>query len=195
MNYQINIAQMRKKTEVEFNLLEQINQELKSCKEDLKNIYETKKITPIIELDNYSKLNNCSKLDDITNIFDKKNIDMEIQNKLMKKLFAHIENTYNAFLFFYLKKRDFMGMNLTGMIGGKMETGLGFRKCLEKLSYHSIKTKYPELLNFNSINNCDIWKVKSDIFEWDKYDLELFINIIIISNYKDNLFYLLVEKN
>ena len=96
-----------------------------------------------------------------------------------------------------MKKKDFMGMNLTGMIQGKMETGLGFRKCLEKLSQNTIKSKYPELINIigTGVLELGIWKIKSDTFEWEKYGLKVFTNVIVISNPKDNLFYLLVENN
>ena len=47
MNLQINVAEMRKRTEIEHNLLEQINLELLSCKDDLKNIYLKQKLTLI----------------------------------------------------------------------------------------------------------------------------------------------------
>ena len=88
-----------------------------------------------------------------------------------------------------------MGMNLTGLIDGKMETGLGFRKCLEKLSKTTIKSKYPELLKIYESYDYDMWKVKSDTFGWKDYGLEIFKNLIVISNSKDNLFYLFVEIN
>jgi hypothetical protein len=190
MNLQINIAEMRKRTEIEHNLLEQINLELCSCKDDLKNIYLTQKLIPF----EHQNQNN-SKFTDITKIFDSYNVCLDNQNKIVEKLFAHVEQTYYAFQYFYLKKRDFMGMNLTGLIDGKIETGLGFRKCLEKLSKTTIKSKYPELLEIYEPNDYDMWKIKSDTFGWEDYGLEIFTNIIVTSKSKDNTFYLLVEKN
>lgn len=188
MNLQINIAEMRKKTEIENNLLEQINLELSSCKDDLKNIYQTQQLISV-------EMENNSKFYDITKIFDSNGITLYKQNKLIEKLFLHVEQTYYAFQYFYLKKRDFMGMNLTGLIDGKMETGLGFRKCLEKLSITTIKSKYSELLQFSESTDYCIWKIKSDTFGWGEHGLETFTNFIVISNSKDNLFYLLVQKN
>ena len=190
MNLQINIAEMRKKTEIENNLLEQINLELKICKDDLKNVYLTQQLT---SLEIQTQTN--SKFTDITKIFTSNNISQDNQNKLIEKLFAHVEQTYYAFQYFYLKKRDFMGMNLTGLIDGKMETGLGFRKCLEKLSKITIKSKYSELIQITESSDYDMWKIKSDTFGWVEYGLEIFPNVIIMSNSKENLFYLLVEKN
>lgn len=191
MNYQIDIKQMKKKTEIENNLLEQINSELKSCKDELKNIYQSKQIYSIFKIDE----NNNLKLDDLTNIFKKQNINNVVQNKLVEKLFAHVEQTYYAFQYFYLKKKDFMGMNLTGLIDGKMETGLGFRKCLEKIPNSTIKSKYSELENYYQIDNCDIWKVKSDKFGWNDYGLQLYKNFyVIVTNDDINGFNLLVEK-
>ena len=188
MNLQINIAQMRKKTEIETNLLEQVNFELKSCKDELKNVYQTQKINSI-------KLDDNLKLDDLIKIIEKSNIKLSIQDKLVEKLFTHVEQTYYAFQYFYLKKRDFMGMNLTGLIDGKMETGLGFRKCLDKLDQNTIKTKYPELTNMIEENNYEVWKIKSDKFGWGDYGLDLYSNVIIISSFKNKIFYFLVEKN
>lgn len=189
MNLQINIAQMRKKTEIETNLLEQINLELSSCVNELKNVYQTQLISP------FEMVNEQIKLDDIISILEKNNTNSETQNKLIQKLFAHVEQTYYAFQFFYLKKRDFMGMNLTGLIDGKMETGLGFRKCLEKMSKTAIKSKYPEFLQMTESNDFEIWKIKTDTFGWEEYGLNSFNNILIISNLKNNSFYLFVEKN
>lgn len=188
MNYQINIAQMRKKTEIETNLLEQINFELKYCMGELKNIYLTQKLN-LIELDDNSKIY------DICKIFVEHNIDLDIQNKFIEKFFAHVEHTYYAFLYFYMKKKDFMGMNLTGLIQGKMETGLGFRNSLDKLSQNTIKIKYPNLSNIIEKNGCEVWKIKSNNFGWIDYKLDLFTNVLVVSNSKDNSFYLLVEKN
>jgi hypothetical protein len=195
MNLQINIAQMRKKTEIETKLLEQINFDLGCCVTDLKNIYQTHKLNPIV-LDNDKSNLDKSKLYDITKILEINNIDNQNQTKLSEKLFAHIEQTYYAFQYFYLKKRDFMGMNLTGLIDGKMETGLGFRNCLDKLSNNTIETKYPELFNMIEANNYEfnVWKIKSDTFGWGEYGLEIFKNVIVISNPTENIFYLLVEK-
>lgn len=188
MNLQINIAEMRKKTEIENNLLEKINLELSTCKDELKNIYQTQKLTSI-------EMINEKNFVDIIKIFDKKNITPENQNKLIEKLFTHVEQTYYAFQYFYLKKRDFMGMNLTGLIDGKMETGLGFRKCLEKLSQFTTKSKYSDLKQLLESNNYNMWKIKSNTFGWENYGLDIYENIIVISNFNDNLFYLLVEKN
>lgn len=188
MNSKINIAQMRKKTQIENNLLEQINLELKSCKDELNQIYSTQKITSNLTFTD-------SKLINIYKIFDEKNIPYEKQNKLVEKIFTHIEQTYWAFQYFYLKKKDFMGMNLTGLIDGKMETGLGFRKCLEKISIQDIKSKYPELYKINEHYVDNIWKIKSDTFGWKEYGFDIVPkNIIVISNHDSNTYSILLEK-
>ena len=66
MNLQINIAEMRKKTEIETKLLEQVNLELASCKDDLKNVYLTQQLTSFEIIDG-------SKFNDIRKIFDTNN--------------------------------------------------------------------------------------------------------------------------
>lgn len=188
MNYQINISQMRKKTQIENNLLEQINLELKSCKDELNQIYSTKKITSDLVFTD-------SKLINIYKIFDEKNISCDKQYELIEKIFAHIEQTYWVFQYFYLKKKDFMGMNLTGLIEGRMETGLGFRKCLEKMSIQDIKSKYPELCEIKEHNIDNIWKIKSDTFGWKEYGFDIVPkNIIVVSNFDSNTYSILLEK-
>lgn len=159
--FNINIEEMKKKTEIENMLLFTLNKTFQEYIADIK----------------YAK-NNFEKIDSDFGISDLKQIS-EIK-ELETKLLEHPDTIYNLFQCFYIKRKSVMGMNLTGLIQGKMETGLGFRSHITKQNYYSIKDdkiKNIVMKRFtehetNIMSNIIVYTIKSGTFEWDKFGLE-----------------------
>jgi len=192
MNYNINLMEMKKKTEIENNLLDKINSDLKECNDDLQYIEKNYKLT--LTMNMTMILINSNKLVLLDQIIIDKNIIPETKTKLIDKLFIHINQTYWIFQYFFLKKKDFMGMNLTGLVKGKMETGLGFRNSLEKIQFNLIKSKYPELIPIFK-PNLMVHLVKSNSFKWDDFGLDMYKNFIVISDLETKEYFIVLEKN
>jgi len=184
--------EMKKKTEIENNLLDKINSDLKECNDDLQYIEKNYKLT--LTMNMTMILINSNKLVLLDQIIIDKNIIPETKTKLIDKLFIHINQTYWIFQYFFLKKKDFMGMNLTGLVKGKMETGLGFRNSLEKIQFNLIKSKYPELIPIFK-PNLMVHLVKSNSFKWDDFGLDMYKNFIVISDLETKEYFIVLEKN
>jgi len=144
MNIPVNVVEMKLKTQIENNLLIQINTNLKECVDDLEYIYKNYKYS--------SNIINCigfienifhNKIISLENLVKKQNLQSRHENimVLVEKLFTHTYQFYWIFQYFYLKKKDFMGMNLTGLVNGRMETGLSFRNTISKISFDEFITK------------------------------------------------------
>ena len=118
MNYQINIPEMKRKTEIEDRLLMQINKNLSTNKNDIEWMGKNFLYDDICLLSANTNTNKYINLN--TNNFS----NPEDKNKLIKKLLEYPDKIYSIFQCFYLKRKNFMGMNLTGLVKGKMETGL-----------------------------------------------------------------------
>jgi len=189
---EINTNQMRKKTEIENNLLQTINDDLKECVDDLEFIHKFFKLSSFVSFDNDSGLI------ELTKIFSSNNIDLDSNAKLVKKIFNNANIIYYAFQYFYLKKSDFMGMNLTGLINGKMETGIGFRNSLKKLSNKLAQKSYPNLFsqfqsilsNSNSIEKVSFYLIKSDQINWENAINQIYNNFLIITNYETKEYFI-----
>lgn len=209
----VNIVEMKKKTEIENNLLMKINTDLEECYNDLGFIYK-----------NYTmREQNCENITftlySIDKIFEKKSELSELElsklkKNLVEKLFNKVNTIYHVFKYFYDKKKDFMGMNLTGLVQGKMETGLSFRNTMEKISSQNILKKYPEVstlinlsdlsdssdssdlsnLNLNLSSSIIMYRIKTESFEWNDFGLEKYSNLFVISNLNTKEYFLLFEK-
>jgi len=184
MNMEINPTKMRKKTEVENNLLQTINCDLKEYVDDLEFVQKFYKfVCPNYESD--------SEWVELIKIFVANSINSESYDNLIKKIFENSRTIYYAFQYFYLKKSDFMGMNLTGLINGKMETGIGFRNSLKKLSNELVKKYVPtiytqiqlNLSNPNSIEKMSFYQIKSDQINWKNQINQVYKNFLIVANY------------
>ena len=201
MNYQINVENMRRKTEVENNLLNQVEIDLRECVDLLDNIYKNYKIisNPSSNFNsNSDSVLNTNKFVSFDYVVNSKQFDVKTKNKFVSKLFAHVNQTYWAFQYFYLKKKDFMGMNLTGLVNGKVETGLGFRKCLEIINPNIIKTKYIGIIqdyDLNNLNNIRIYKIKSDAFDWIEFDLNNYSNFYVIEILDKKEYFIIFDTN
>lgn len=167
--FNINIVEMKKKTEIEDRLLFDIN---KNLQEYIGNFEYVKK--------NYAQIESEFNTDDIKNII---NI-----NELETKLLEYPNIIYSLFQCFYLKRKNYMGMNLTGLVQGKMETGLGFRSNIIKQNYNDIideKIKSYIVKKFGEIkSDILLYKIKSSGFEWDKFGLSV-----------NNFYYIILNLN
>ncbi len=187
----INIVEMKRKTEIENNILKKINDDLNQC---VIEIYDIMKNS--IYDDNLKIFSN--KYICLNSFLEKqpKNIDKKL---LVNKLFTHAQQTYNAFQYFYMKKKDFMGMNLTGLIDGKIETGLGFRNCIIKFFFKETQIKYTELFELfekelGLENNLIFYRIKSNTFKWTDFSLPIYDNYYIIYNHSYKKYYILFEN-
>lgn len=198
MNFQINVHEMKKKTEIENKLLFDINKKLIEYKNDIKIIYE-----------NYTI--DCDGLDyDINtdtsgNKFQNINFNylndllVDDKNNFIKKLFEYPETLYSIFMFFYSKRKDYMGINLTGLVDGKMETGLSFRKSIDKINPENVNNSELKKIIFskykNNIDNVIIYKINSKLFPWDEYLIKnKYENYFIVGNLHTKKFEILLEK-
>lgn len=200
-NFNINLVEMKKKIDIENNLLTLINTNLKECFNDIQYIKKNYNMVSIIMNKNENLENTKSNFILLEQIIEK-TIDYETKAKLFNKLFEYVEQIYWYFQYFFLKKKDFMGMNLTGLIQGKMETGLGFRNTLEKMPISLVETKYSELFqiihfinleNFVKPNNM-IYKINANSFKWNEYGLEMYSNLFIITDLDTEKYYFIVSK-
>ena len=151
--FQINIVEMKKKTEIEDRLLFDINKNLQEYVGNLE--YVRKNFTQIESEFNIPNTNDILELE--------------------TKLFEYPNTIYSIFQCFYLKRKNYMGMNLTGLIQGKMETGLGFRSNIIKQNSNDIKDKRIKSHIVNKfgepIIDIIVYKIKSSSFEWNKFGL------------------------
>lgn len=186
MNYQINIPEMKRKTEIEDRLLFEINKNFQEHLDDIEFISNN-----FVEITGQNNLEG-KKYFYANNVIKDKNI--------ISKLFEYPNKIYSIFQCFYLKRKNYMGMNLTGLIQGKMETGLGFRSSVVKLSYINIKDEElkniicSQFLESDASNDINIYKINSNGFGWKDYEIEYFQNIYIISNLKEKKYFFILEK-
>lgn len=177
MNFQINLPEIKKKIEIEDKLLFNINKKF---------------IDYINELD-YIK-NNFDMIDiNInTNYFLSTN-SKELENKLLD----YPNTIYSIFNCFYVQRKNYIGMNLTGLVQGKIETGIGLRDCIIKsfikqtknLNLIQIIKKY-----FDCKNNVYIYKIKSNTFKWQELNLNTYNFFYIIINFTTKQYFILLEK-
>lgn len=197
----VNIEQMRKKTEIENNLLNKINADLEECYNDLNWI----KTNCVVEtnMDNLEMSFELasSSLHTLNKICQNILVDEGTVKDFETNLFEKVSQVWSVFQYFYLKKKDFMGMNLTGLIQGKMETGLIFRNSMEKISPTQIQKTFPELIYYINTNmtNYIMYKIKSTSSEynslWNKYKLDEYSNWYVICNLDTKKYFLLFEKS
>lgn len=165
--FQININEMKKKTEIEEKLLFDINKNLQEYVGNLE--YVRKNFTQI-----ESDINN-------TNDSDTNNT-----SELETKLLDYPNTIYSIFQCFYLQRKNYMGMNLTGLVQGKMETGLGFRSNIIKQNLDDIKDERIKLSIIDKfgepLTDIIVYKIKSSGFEWDKFGLTVNHYYYIIVN-------------
>ena len=167
MNYQINIPEMKRKTEIEDRLLFEINKNFQEHLTDIEFISNN-----FVEITGQNNLEG-KKYFYANNVIKDKNI--------ITKFFEYPNKIYSIFQCFYLKRKNYMGMNLTGLIQGKMETGLGFRSSVVKLSYINIKDEElkniicSQFLESDVINDINIYKINSNGFGWKDYGIDFFI--------------------
>lgn len=185
MNYQINILEMKRKTEIEDRLLFEIN---KKFQENLSDIeYIKNNFVEIIGENNNS---------DSKKYFYANNIIKD--ENFITKLFDYPNTIYSIFQCFYLKRKNYMGMNLTGLIQGKMETGLGFRSSVVKINMSNIKDE--ELKNIISrfsesdIPDINIYKINSNGFGWKDYGIDIFQYTYLITDLKEKKYFFILEK-
>jgi len=190
MNYQINIHEMKKKTEIEDKLLFDINNNFQEYINDIEYIKKNFiQIDNIINSEKYFNIN-------IFNQLNKQNQQIQV------KLFEHPNTIYSIFQYFYLKRKNYMGMNLTGLIQGKMETGLGFRTSINKMSLKSIKDielkniiEHYFLNTYTDMENINIYKINAKTFAWSNYTSNTYKFIYLIANLTTQKFFFIFEKN
>lgn len=190
INYQINIEEMKRKTEIEDRLLFDINKnfqtylnEIEYVKKNFVEIIEEKENN--LETNKYSSINELRKYSNITN-----------------KLFEYPNTIYSIFQCFYLKRKNYMGMNLTGLIQGKMETGLGFRSSIVKMSLSNLSNnKDEEIKNIidkffveYETTNINIYKINSNGFEWKNYEVNNYQYIYIVVDFINKKYFFIIEK-
>lgn len=180
MSFQINIPEMKKKTEIEDRLLFTINKDFQECIND--SNYIKNNFTKIDGKFN-NMINEINETNE-TNETNKANIENKVG--LETKLLEYPNTIYSIFQCFYLKRKNYMGMNLTGLVQGRMETGLGFRSNIVKLNYNEIKEQRIKsyiIKNFGELtDNILIYKIKSGNFEWDKFGLSSCNFYYIVAN-------------
>lgn len=172
--FQINIEEMKKKTEIEDRLLFDIN---KNLQEHVGNLEYVRK--------NFAQIESEFNVPNISNT-----------NELETKLFDHLNTMYSIFQYFYLKRKNYMGMNLTGLIQGKMETGLGFRSNIIKQNSNNIKDgriKSLIIAKFGEhTTNIIMYKIKSFGFEWNKFNLDMYDYYYIVVNLDTKKYFICV---
>jgi len=209
MNIPVNVVEMKLKTQIENNLLIQINTNLKECVDDLEYIYKNYKYS--------SNIINCigfienifpNKIISLENLVKKQNLQSRHENimVLVEKLFTHTYQFYWIFQYFYLKKKDFMGMNLTGLVNGRMETGLSFRNTISKISFDEFITKVLNLqkdilntfinLDDNLVTNINVYKVKSLNFKWNEEGFDKIYDYFwIISDLNSKEYFIMITQS
>lgn len=191
MNYQINILEMKRKTEIEDKLLFDIN---KNFQEHLTDIEYIK--TNFIQIINEN------------NLGSKKYFNIQIfpqSSNIEIKLFEYPNTIYSIFQCFYSKRKNYMGMNLTGLIQGKMETGLGFRSSIIKINLSDIKDD--ELFNIvnqqilklepkleSESKNINVYKINSNGFGWKDWGIENFRYVYLVADLTNKKYFFILEK-
>lgn len=164
--FQINIEEMIKKTEIEDKLLFDIN---KNLQEYVGNLEYVRKNFTQIESE-----------------FNLPNTNVNDTNELETKLFVYPNIMYSIFQCFYLKRKNYMGMNLTGLVQGKMETGLGFRSNIIKQNSNSIKDERVKSYIIDKFGELTkdiiVYKIKSSGFGWNKFNLDTYNYYYIVVN-------------
>lgn len=101
------------------------------------------------------------------------------------KVFDCANQLYSGFTFFYLKRKDFMGMNLTGIIDKKIETGLSFKNSLSKCNFTTIKKSHPEqantietILTNSNVDSLNYYKIMVENFNLHEHIKPKFIIIV-----------------
>lgn len=205
MNYQINIPEMKRKTEIEEILLMEINKNLLKYKNEIewikKNFYPDD-----VNLLSTEHANNKNKQKyKFEDLYNNKFSQSQDNEKLKKKLLEYPNTIYSIFQFFYSKRKNYMGMNLTGLVQGKMETGLGFRTSIIK--YNSKNLKDLELKKIilskykNETDDINVYKVNSNSFSWDEFYQKgdfhpevKFTYYYVVANLSLKKFFILLEK-
>lgn len=240
MSFQINVFEMKMRTQIENNLLKQINDDLKKNVNEIEFIHKNYFYDNL--LNNFENINNKflnlnvlinKKIETETETktetktkfnHDNNDVDNNIDNDelikittftIIDKIIKHSSQLYWIFQYFYLKKKDFMGMNMTGLINGKMETGLNFRNSITKISikdffkqiYNNIENDLDNNISVSDINDDDIkdwcvYKIKSNNFDFsffphkDNFDnLSEYGDFYLVSNMKLKKYNIFVEKN
>ena len=172
--FQINIEEMKKKTEIEDRLLFDID---KNLQEYVGNFEYVRKNFTQIE----SEFNSPNTSD---------MIELEV------KLFEYPNTIYSIFQCFYLKRKKYMGMNLTGLVQGKMETGLGFRSSIIKQNSNFIKDeriKSHIIVKFGELTrDIIVYKIKSSCFKWNKFNLDIHNYYYIVVNLDTKKYFICV---
>lgn len=186
MGFEINIPIMKKKTEIEDKLLYDINNNFQEFINDIDWIK-----------------NNSTQCDAICE--DLKNHKYSTQanlthtNLIQTQLFEYPSKIYTLFQCFYSQRKNYMGMNLTGLVQGKMETGLGFRNNVVKMSLQSMKDNELKNIITNVFSNTDIlnigvYKINTNGFEWEKYNVDKFIYVYVIVDLELKKYFFVYEK-
>jgi hypothetical protein len=191
MNYQINIPLIKKKTEIEDKLL----LEIKNNFEEYINDFEYIK-------NNFTQIDYNQDLDTNKYLIIDKYIKLIEQNNIkdvQEKFFEFPKTIYSVFQCFYLKRKNYIGMNLTGLIQGKMETGLGFRSNINKLSHKNIKDdELKNIINKYFINsntdNINLYKLNSNGFNWNEIGSGTYRYIYLIANLTTQKYIFLLEN-
>jgi hypothetical protein len=124
---------------------------------------------------------------------------IQSNHDIQDKFFEYFNTIYSIFQCFYIKRKDYFGMNLTGLIQGKMETGLGFRSTIIKIAFSSIKDEelknitntYFSDFNTNSIN---VYKINLNGFKWTEYGLDIHKYIYLIADLSIQKYFFVLEK-
>lgn len=190
MGFEINMEEMKKKTEIEDKLLFNINSKFQEYTNEIQYIKN-----------NYSQIENnfnIKKYISSNLILSNNNDDTNKLNELEIKFLDYPNTIYSIFQCFYLKRKNYMGMNLTGLVQGKMETGLSFRNSIIKSSPFGIKDD--ELKNIinkyfkDDLDSINIYKIKSNGFKWKDNNLDNFQFIYLIANLSKEQYFFILEK-
>lgn len=185
---------MKRKTEIEDKLLFEINKNFQENINDIEYIKNT--FTQINSTNSNYESNKYYNIDKLKQQ-NKSNLDIQI------KFFEYPNTIYSIFQYFYLKRKNYMGMNLTGLIQGKMETGLGFRSNIIKIAFQSIKdvelkniiNEYFSDLNYDTkLENINVYKINSNGFKWSDYGYETHKYIYLIANLSIQKYFFILEK-
>lgn len=214
INMPVNIVEMKLKTQIENNLLNKINVDLQECVVDLEYIQKTHKYAQAISSKPIEMIIQMipDKIISLENLIGRYGSDVkqDYLDNLVPKLFNHSCQFYWLFQYFYLKKKDFMGMNLTGLVNGKMETGLSFRNTISKITFEQFVFKELGLpkdifvsdsdsnILTQSIWTANVYKVKSSGYKWadsglSNVDSHIHNYIWIISDLDKQEYFVLVN--
>lgn len=195
MNLKIDLSEMKKKITIESNLLDKINIELKKYSENLIFYHKNYSLLKLNIVDNNSdfiELNNLIK-------FNSKFLINKL-DYFIEKLFNYIEQIYWIFKYFHNKKKDYIGMNLTGLVNDRIETGIGFRNSIILMNSNQInlntflKKFIDSNKTFDTTTNSHIYKIKSNNFKWIEFNLEIYNYFYLIINLDKKQYSIFFEK-